>query len=120
MTLTLNEANGWYKSVSGLDPDHNTYTLREIVPSGSTSILAGYTLNGNDLTISEGLVTVTPGTVIATNTIPNGALQLQKLVKVKGNAPTPGEGGNTDRVDGAYLFTVTGPTSYAPADRITK
>ena len=106
MTLTLNEANDWYTTVSGLDSAHNTYTLTELVPSGSSSILAGYTLNGEALTISEGIVNVTPGLVIATNTIPSGALKLKKLVKLSGGAA-----GGT--LDGTYEMTLVGTSGAA-------
>ena len=99
MTLTLNEANGWYYKVTGLDNDHNTYTLREIVPSGSKFVLAGYTQNGTNLTISEGIVNVTPGLVIARNTI--GVLKLKKLVTL--SRETAGE-----TLDGTYEMTLAG------------
>lgn len=85
ITLTLNATNGWYATQGGLDPDHNTYTLTEIVPSGAAYVPFSYTMNGTTLTPDQaGLVTVTPGTVIVTNRVLDGALKLKKIIQNNG------------------------------------
>ncbi|MBQ6257499.1 MAG: Cna B-type domain-containing protein [Clostridia bacterium] len=80
-TLTLNAANGWYATLSGLDPDHNAYTLEEIVPSGAAFVPVSYTLDGTNVQPQNGLVTVAPGTVIVTNRVLDGAVKLTKIVQ---------------------------------------
>ncbi len=101
MTLTLNEANGWYDKVTGLDPDHNTYTLKEIVPEGAAYVPFSYTVNGTEqMPDAEGKVSVEPGTVVVTNRIP-GEIKLKKLVTVEGSPA-----GND--VTGTYTFHIAG------------
>ncbi|MBR0227282.1 MAG: Cna B-type domain-containing protein [Clostridia bacterium] len=91
-TLTLNAANGWYATLSGLDPDHNTYTLEEIVPSGAAFVPVSYTLDGTNVQPQNGLVTVAPGTVIVTNRVLDGAVKLKKIVYDNGVADSGAEG----------------------------
>ena len=138
VTLTETEIEaGTLGSGQVLVPDlkPGTYTITETSAGGLTLTA----INGTTVTASNSITAVVtagqssnPAGVVSilqvtfTNNLETGALKLQKIVTVNGKDESQW-GSDEDRrnelasfVDGAYLFSITGPASYAEEDRVTK
>ena len=122
------DLNG-YAIVSDLTP--GDYTITELATGNGTSLTAVARGDGDaaavDLPESKVVVHVTAGVVDPdedtdaaasfTNNKEKGALKLKKVVHVNGSDPTEDE---QQYVNGAYDFSVVGPTSAALGDQTTK
>lgn len=116
----ISAVNGSWATITGLVTGQS-YVITEAAPTNGTTFVSAARGDGNTSAVNSAAVTV----VAAHNTADNnssaaatftnnkdtlGALKVKKIVQVNGADPTAD---NWNHVNGAYIFTITGPSGAA-------